>query len=58
LLQKAQLLVEEGIADDFAVHVWSAGKHNENLCCGLNTARKGPPRRKKRAPAAVIGIPR
>jgi hypothetical protein len=48
LLQKAQLLLEEGV-DDYAVHVWSAGPGNETLSCGLNVARKGPRRKKKKA---------
>jgi hypothetical protein len=34
LLQKAQLILDEGI-DDAVVHVWNSGK-NKKLSCGTN----------------------
>lgn len=46
LLQKAQLILDEGI-EDAAVHLWNTGK-GEKLSCGLNKARKNSRRRKTR----------
>jgi hypothetical protein len=48
LLQKAQLILDEGI-EDAAVHVWCVGPTSERLNCGLNQARKGGRRKKKLA---------
>jgi hypothetical protein len=44
ILQKAQLILEENL-DDAAVQLWSKGKSNETLYCGLTIARKGPRRK-------------
>lgn len=40
LIQKAQILLEEedGLADDWAVHLWSTG--GNRLYCGLSPATK------------------
>jgi hypothetical protein len=46
LLQKAQLILDHLLEDD-VVHVWNQGTDNEKLYVGLNTARKGPRRRKR-----------
>lgn len=48
LLQKAQLIIDNQL-DDAAVHLWNQGADNERFYCGLNTARKGPRRKKKKA---------
>lgn len=47
LLLKAQLILDSHISDG-VVHLWNVGKNNESLSFGLNTARKGP-RRKRNA---------
>jgi len=48
ILQKAQLILDHDL-DDAAVHVWNQGDANEKLYVGLNTARKGPRRKVKKA---------
>ncbi len=47
LLQKAQIIIDNQL-DDAAVHLWNQGLSNERFYCGLNTARKGPRRKKKK----------
>jgi hypothetical protein len=55
LLQKAQLILDEGL-EDAAVHMWNKGAQNEKLYCGLNHARKGPRRNSKKSkPASIAG---
>jgi hypothetical protein len=49
LLQKAQLILDEGI-EDAVVHVWNVGENSEVLHFGLYEARKGP--RRKKGPRA------
>ena len=48
LLQKAQLILDEKL-EDTVVHLWSQGKENERLYCGLNQARKGPRKSSKQS---------
>lgn len=45
LLRKAQIIIDHDLSDA-AVHLWNQGSENERLYCGLNTARKGPRRKK------------
>lgn len=50
LLEKAQILIDEGI-DDAVVQVWNQGETNERIYLGLTKARKGPRRQKKASKA-------
>jgi hypothetical protein len=47
LLQKAQLILDEKL-EDAVVHLWNQGKQKERLSCGLNKARKGPRKDRKK----------
>ena len=52
LLETAQLILELGI-EGAAVQLWNAGEANESLSCGIEKARKGARRRKKRTAKPV-----
>jgi hypothetical protein len=51
LLQKAQLILDEKL-EDAVVHLWNTGKDNEKLRCGLNHARKGVRKVRKKSQAS------